>query len=111
MATDDETAPRAAGEPKPVSHPTQMHPEHSPNFQGAHGIVMMTETSKLLPWLMLTCILSGVSLGLSIVVFYVQATAYRELEREVRLQRLETDEMNVRLELANIPRHKPGDKP
>lgn len=35
----------------------------------------------------------------------------RIAERESRLQRLETDEMNIRLELAGIPKHKPGDKP
>lgn len=32
-------------------------------------------------------------------------------ERESRLQRLEVDEMNIRLELSGIPKHKPGDKP
>lgn len=39
------------------------------------------------------------------------ADVARRAERESRLQRLETDEMNVRLELAKIPRHQSGDKP
>lgn len=51
----------------PISHrPAQMHPENSPNFQGAHGVIMMTETSKLLPWLMLCCVLSALALAFSL---------------------------------------------
>jgi len=33
---------------------------------------------------MLACLLSGIAIAASVSVYYVQATAYRELEREVR---------------------------
>jgi hypothetical protein len=49
--------------------------------------------------------------GAGIVMSAWMIISYREMEREVRLQRLETDEMNVRLEMARIPKHKPGDSP
>jgi hypothetical protein len=49
--------------------------------------------------------------GAGIVMSVWMIIAYRETERELRLQRLETDEMNIRLELAKIPKHQPGDKP
>lgn len=46
----------------------QINPEthHSPNLTGAHGVVLQHESSKLLPWLMMCAILSGVSLAFSI---------------------------------------------
>lgn len=83
------------------------------SLNAAHGgaIVSQVEHSKLLPWLMLTCLLSGTALGLSVWSVISYSRDYHELEREYRLQRLETDEMNVRLELAKIPKHKPGDSP
>jgi len=49
--------------------------------------------------------------GAGIVMSAWMIISYREMEREVRLQRLETDEMNIRLELAKIPKHQPGDSP
>jgi hypothetical protein len=49
--------------------------------------------------------------GAGIVMSVWMIISYREMEREVRLQRLETDEMNIRLELAKIPKHQAGDKP
>ena len=51
------------------------------------------------------------ALAIAITAILVYSVLYRELEREVRLQRLETDEMNVRLALAKIPLHQPGDSP
>lgn len=42
---------------------------------------------------------------------WVQATAYRELEREVRLQRLETDELGAAVARADIPTHRETDRP
>jgi hypothetical protein len=52
-----------------------------------------------------------VALALALCAVVIYGVLYRELEREVRLQRLETDEMNVRLALAKIPMHQPGDSP
>ena len=54
---------------------------------------------------------SAALIGAGIFLSVWMIIAYRETEREVRLQRLETDEMNVRLELAKIPKHQPGDSP
>lgn len=56
-------------------------------------------------------LIAGVALAIAITAILVYSVLYRELEREVRLQRLETDEMNVRLALAKIPLHQPGDSP
>lgn len=50
----------------------------------------------------LALVLSGIALGLSIMVVYVQATAYRELERESRLLQLKVDEFRMALITAGI---------
>jgi hypothetical protein len=50
-------------------------------------------------------------IGAGIVLSMWMIDAYQKAEREIRLQRLEVDEMNIRLELAKIPKHQPGDKP
>jgi hypothetical protein len=78
----------------PISQrPTQMHPENSPNFQGAHGVIMMAETSKLLPWLMLTCLFSGVSL---IISFWAISEAQKS-SREARLLEQQVMDQNALL--------------
>jgi len=51
---------------------------------------------------MLTALLSGIAVASSIAVFYVQATSYRELEREVRLLQLQTDNLKVAMLAAGI---------
>lgn len=53
-------------------------------------------------WSALALICAGVALGLSIMVTYVQATAYRELERENRLLQLKVDEFRAALMAAGI---------
>ena len=53
-------------------------------------------------WSALALICAGVALGLSIMVTYVQATAYRELEREARLLQLKVDDMAVALKARGI---------
>lgn len=50
----------------------------------------------------LALIMAGIALGLSIAVVYVQAIAYHELEREVRLQQLKVDEFRMALITAHI---------
>lgn len=67
--------------------------------------------TKVAAWAMGVIIASGMLIGAGIILAIWMIIAYRETEREVRLQRLETDEMNVRLEMAGIRRHKPGDSP
>ena len=86
-------------------------PHHNLEVQAHGASVVQMESSKLLPWLMLCCVLSGIAVALAVVMTVVYTQNYRELEREYRLQRLETDEMNVRLELAGIPKHRKGDSP
>lgn len=56
-------------------------------------------------------LIAGLALAIAVCAIVIYGVLYRELEREVRLQRLETDEMNVRLTLAKIPMHQPGDSP
>lgn len=62
----------------------------------------IVESSRLVPWMLFACILSGVGMGLSVVTLYNQSTAYRELEREVRLQQLKVDEFRMALITAGI---------
>lgn len=90
-----------------------IHPEHSPDLRNAQGVVFHVETlgkgvaAILIAGVMVSVLLSA--LAFMRTEFAVDAA--RKAERETRLQRLETDEMNVRLELAKIPRHRPGDSP
>jgi hypothetical protein len=51
---------------------------------------------------MLTAILAGLAAGLSLATIYVQATAYDELEREVRLAQLQLDNMKIAMLVAGI---------
>jgi hypothetical protein len=67
--------------------------------------------SKIAGWVLIVLYANAVLMGGAIVAAVWMINAYQRTEREVRLQRLETDEMNVRLELAGIPKHKPGDSP
>lgn len=73
----------------------------------------IVESSRLVPWLMLCCLVAGVALGLSIVTLVAQARAYRELEREVRLMQMQTDGMKVAMlaEGIELDRHLKGENP
>lgn len=92
------------------------HIEHSPrtNLEGAHGFVIHVESplGRGVAAILIAGVLVAVLLSaLAYMRTDVAVDAARKAERETRLQRLETDEMNVRLELAKIPRHQPGDSP
>ena len=82
---------------------TQHSTDVSPRLSGS-GIanVTLVEANRLVPWLMLTSILSGVAVALVLVLLYVHASSYRELEREVRLLQLQTDNMKVAMLAAGI---------
>lgn len=80
---------------------------NAPNSSAANASV--TGVPPSLFWA--NTLIAGLALALALVALVVYGIFYRELEREVRLQRLETDEMNVRLALAKIPNHQPGDSP
>ena len=66
---------------------------------------------KVAAWVVGLVVALAMLVGAGIVMSVWMIISYREMEREVRLQRLETDEMNIRLEIAKIPKHQPGDKP
>lgn len=82
----------------------QINPEtyHSPNLAGAHGVVMQHESSKLLPWLMLTTLLAGIALGVSILMVITQGQSetrnHAELDRQYRF----LQELRVRVEDAEM---------
>lgn len=87
-----------------------------PTLNEAKAPVSLTLTidksvSKVAAWVMAVIVASAMLIGAGCVLAVWMIIAYRETEREVRLQRLETDEMNVRLEMAGIKRHQPGDSP
>lgn len=67
--------------------------------------------SKVAAWVMIVMGFAMAMIGAGIVLSMWMIDAYQTTEREIRLQRLEVDEMNIRLELAKIPKHQPGDKP
>lgn len=56
------------------------------------------ESSRLVPWLMLTSILSGVALSFALILLM----QFMDLKREVRLQQLKIDEYRVALMNAGI---------
>lgn len=60
------------------------------------------ESSRLVPWMLFACLVSGLALGVSALTAYMQATAYRELERESRLLQLKVDEFRMALIAAGI---------
>ena len=87
-----------------------------PNLSEAKGPISLTLTidksvGKVAAWVVGLVVAMAMLVGAGIVMSVWMIISYRETEREVRLQRLETDEMNIRLELAKIPKHQPGDKP
>ncbi len=103
----------------PTENEIQQSPDTTnilPVLQENKGSVSLTLTidksvSKVAAWVMVVMGACMAMIGAGIVLAVWMIIAYRETEREVRLQRLETDEMSNRLELAGIKRHKPGDKP
>ena len=87
-----------------------------PNLSEAKAPISLTLTidksvGKVAAWVVGLVVGMAMLVGAGIVMSVWMIISYRETEREVRLQRLETDEMNIRLELAKIPKHQPGDKP
>ena len=68
--------------------------------QGAS--IVQLESSRLVPWLILVALLAGGALCTSLLTVYIQATAYRELERENRLLQLKVDEFRMALITADI---------
>ena len=81
---------------------TQLHPEHSPNFSGAHGVVMQHESSKLLPWLMLIALLAGISVGLSLQTSILQNQSENRTRAELDKQNRFLQELRIRVEDAEI---------
>lgn len=87
-----------------------------PNLSEAKAPISLTLTidksvGKVAAWVVGLVVAMAMLVGAGIVMSAWMIISYREMEREVRLQRLETDEMNIRLELAKIPKHQPGDSP
>jgi len=87
-----------------------------PRLSEQKGPISLTLTidksvGKVAAWVVGLVVALAMLVGAGIVMSAWMIISYREMEREVRLQRLETDEMNVRLEMARIPKHKPGDSP
>lgn len=58
----------------------------------------IVESSRLIPWMMLSSILSGLALALSVVLMMFLF----EMRREIRFQSLRLDEYRVALMNANI---------
>jgi hypothetical protein len=86
---DAEPATHAHAQSRDVHEPITAHP-------GAHQqINRFTESSRLVPWLMLVCLLSGGALTMSIVTLVAYQNSYRTLERENRLMQQKYDDMKV----------------
>ena len=81
----------------------------SPTLSGSGAIVQLTETSKLLPWLMLTSVLSGIAIAASVftVVFVLSSNAalsdqIRIAERESRVANSRYVDIQIKLAEAGI---------
>ena len=105
---------------KPPTHDTNRTSGESivalPLLSEAKAPISLTLTidksvGKVAAWVVGLVVALAMLVGAGVVLSVWMIIAYRETEREVRLQRLETDEMNVRLEMAKIPKHKAGDSP
>lgn len=81
---------------------TQIHPEHSPNLTGAQGFVYAPEASKLLPWLMLTALLSGIAVGISVMVVVETGQSESRTRAELEKQNKFLQEYRIRVEDAEI---------
>lgn len=80
-----------------------LHAESSHDLRGAHGVVVDVGGGKLLPYLLLACLLSGAAIAVSIFAFWEMS----HLERESRLmqqQLMDTEALMVREGLR-----RPGD--
>ena len=75
-------------------------PAVSPHNERRHYSPSATiiESSRLIPWMMLSSILSGLALALSIVLLVMVA----DMRREIRFQSLRLDEYRVALMNAKI---------
>ncbi len=62
---------------------------------GHININRFSEQSRLIPWLMLACLLSGFALAMAVMTLIVYSQNYRELERENRLMQQKYDDMKV----------------
>lgn len=83
---------------EPDEAQTVIRSSNTSDLRGAHGVIIQMEAK----WTALALVMSGIALGLSIMVVYVQATAYHELEREIRLEQLKTDDFAVALKARGI---------
>lgn len=79
-----------------------MQQPDDPGFRNYSPSATIIESSRLVPWMLFACLVAGLSLGVSALTAYMQATAYRELERENRLLQLKVDEFRMALIKANI---------
>lgn len=80
-------------------------PHHNLDVRAQGASIVQMETNKLIPWLMLTSLLAGIALAMSIVTLVIYTQNYRELEREFRLVQNDYDDVKVALELRGIPPH------
>lgn len=69
-------------------------------MQGAHGVAMITENGRLVPWLVVCAIVSGLAVGLSIYAF----ACARNADREARLLEYYVMELDGKVMRAGIIR-------
>lgn len=106
-------------ESKTANSTSAVSPEIPPQFPAMTGnqgnftyhLTLDKSVNKAVARFLIVIVANSVLIGAAIILAIWMIIAYQETEREVRLQRLETDEMNVRLEMAGIKRHQPGDSP
>jgi hypothetical protein len=77
---------------------TALHPEHSPDLSGAHGVVMTVESNKLIPWLMTTAILAALAIAFAACALIVAQRS----ERESRMLQYYVLEMDAKLIAAGV---------
>lgn len=84
------------------------HKQGSPDFTGAQGVVYSVDTTKLVPWMMLTCILAAFAMAFSLMTFFYLHDQMLSTQRSAELMRIQVLSQNaIMLRQGFI---KPGDE-
>ena len=87
---------------------TQIHPEHCHDYSltgHPHAVIQhhaVTEHSKLLPRLILTAVLSGIAVGISVMIVVETVQSESRMRAELDKQNRFLQEYRIRVEDAEI---------
>lgn len=84
---------------------SQASTDASPNLsgEGSQATITQIESSRLLPWIMLCCILSGGAIFTSVFTYVTLSNEVRIAEREARVATERYNDIKVELVRRGIP--------